>query len=91
MYRRFATALVAGTLFTLGTATAGEGQKHRYWDYLDADGDGQVTQEEFLRHSEEKFSKIDADGDGVITKDEMKAMHKKHKKKHQHKHKKNKE
>ena len=42
----------------------------------DTNGDGIVSKEEFLKHSETKFMKIDADGDGSITKEEIKAHRK---------------
>ena len=41
----------------------------------DVDGDGFISQSEFMKAHEEKFNKKDVDGDGKISKDEMKAAH----------------
>lgn len=39
----------------------------------DADGDGRVSQAEFLASASERFSRGDADGDGTVSPDEMRA------------------
>ena len=41
---------------------------------MDADGDGSVTRDEFMKGHEAMFSKQDANDDGVIDAHEMKAM-----------------
>ena len=40
---------------------------------MDADGDGKVTREEFMKGHEAMFDKIDTNGDGVIDDDERAA------------------
>ncbi len=40
---------------------------------MDADGDGNVTYEEFMSQARERFSKIDENDDGVVTKEEAQA------------------
>lgn len=40
---------------------------------MDADGDGKVTREEFMKGHEAMFDKIDTNGDGVIDADERAA------------------
>lgn len=44
----------------------------------DTDGDGLISQEEFLVPAQERFQKQDTDGDGVITFDEISAHAKEH-------------
>jgi len=41
---------------------------------LDADADGKITRDEFMKGHEAMFNKEDANGDGVIDANEMKAM-----------------
>jgi hypothetical protein len=41
---------------------------------FDADGNGAISKEEFMKSSEDRFSKMDTDGNGEISKDEGKAM-----------------
>lgn len=50
-----------------------KGDKHAN---LDGDGDGKVTQEEFMAAHEKMFAEMDKDGDGVLAGDEMKMRHK---------------
>lgn len=40
---------------------------------IDTDGDGVVSQSEFMAAHEKRFSEIDADGNGELSRDEMKA------------------
>ena len=47
-----------------GAAKAGEGKCGMA--RMDADGDGKVTREEFMKGHEAMFDKIDTNGDGVI-------------------------
>lgn len=47
--------------------------------YMDADGDGVVTREEFMQGHEKMFERIDQNSDGVLDESERMAHHK-HKK-----------
>lgn len=95
MQSRLRQALVAAGLTVLASSPALAGKEHGhtkdmkkgYWEYLDADGDGQVTREEFIQHAERHFSKMDRNSDSVVTSEEFEEMRKKHKEK-MHKHKK---
>jgi Ca2+-binding EF-hand superfamily protein len=41
---------------------------------MDADGDGNITKDEFMTFHEKMFSRKDKNGDGVIDASEMKTM-----------------
>ncbi len=41
---------------------------------LDSDGDGRISQQEFMSHQREKFSRMDHNGDGYIDDQERQAM-----------------
>lgn len=43
-------------------------------DKFDADGNGAISKEEFMKSAEERFSKMDTDGSGEISKEEGRAM-----------------
>jgi Ca2+-binding EF-hand superfamily protein len=47
-----------------------DGAKQDHFSSIDTDGDGQITQEEFVAHITKEFSEKDANGDGKITADE---------------------
>ncbi len=40
----------------------------------DTNGDGVVSEAEFLEHAKERFSKMDTDGNGEVSKEETEAM-----------------
>jgi len=42
---------------------------------MDADKDGSVSSEEFMKKHEEMFANMDANGDGAVSGEEMKAAH----------------
>lgn len=42
----------------------------------DANGDGVISESEFLDHAKKKFAEIDGNGDGSLSQEEMKAAHK---------------
>jgi len=67
------TALTLGLLSTV--AYAGPGEKCSKKN-ADTDGDGSVSQSEFVAQAEERFKKLDADGDGYVTKDEAREARK---------------
>ena len=46
--------------------------KHKFFEKMDANGDGVVSKEEFLTQSEKKFSDMDSNRDGNVDKDEAK-------------------
>jgi len=87
MKRTRATVLAAAVLLAASGANAFPGGAGRggtggrmgppSFDELDADGDGVVTEDEFLapmlEHGEEMFARIDADGDRGLTSDELEA------------------
>lgn len=54
----------------------GPDEMRKHGPKLDLDGDGVVSKAEFLKHAEERFSKIDKDGSGDISKEEGRAAHK---------------
>lgn len=69
-------------------ALAGEDGGHKggkrgmgIFEVQDADKDGFVTKEEFLKFSTDRFTESDANGDGKVSKDEVKAHHETMKKK----------
>ena len=49
------------------------GEEH--FKRLDEDGDGHISEEEWLKHHAERFRKIDKNGDGLVTAWEMMAHH----------------
>lgn len=51
------------------------GKKDRF-AMADANGDNQISRDEFLALAEKRFAKMDKNGDGVLSKDEMKPRHK---------------
>ena len=52
-------------------AKQNKGGKH--FAKMDTDGNGTVSEAEFLNRAKKRFAKIDADGNGEITKEELKA------------------
>lgn len=56
-----------------------DGKKHDFFAKVDANKDGVISKDEFLKSSQEraekKFSQMDANGDGKVTKEESKAHH----------------
>ena len=77
-----ATAAVCGTLTLAGPAQAERDGPRKGkmraipMEELDANGDGEVTYDEFadahMRRLEQRFEMMDANGDGVLTEDELK-------------------
>ncbi len=76
---------VVALVFTAAPALAdhhgGEGHKGDMFAKHDSDGNGVITEAEFLDHAKERFSKMDADGNGEVTQDEARAMKSKWKEK----------
>jgi Ca2+-binding EF-hand superfamily protein len=44
---------------------------NRFVEHMDTNGDGVVSQDEFLAAAKARFAKIDKNGDGFIDADEM--------------------
>lgn len=68
--------LIVATLMTslagVGVAYAhGPRGHHKFFERMDSDGDGRVTQEEWSATKLERFEKGDLDGDGRVTPEEM--------------------
>jgi hypothetical protein len=49
----------------------------KMFEKLDADGNGSVTKDEFMKAQEAHFAEMDANGDGAFTKDEAEAIREK--------------
>ena len=75
-------ALAGGAALSVsaGSHEDGEGGHHgkfmrKMLDRMDADGDGLVSEAEFVGAHRERFAKMDADGDGQLSHEEMAAHH----------------
>ncbi len=53
----------------------GEGHKGKMFEKHDSNGDGVISESEFLEHAKKKFSEKDKNGDGVISKEEARENH----------------
>ncbi len=62
-----------------GEGRCGGKKGKRCMTRMDADADGKVTREEFIKGHEAMFDQIDANGDGVIDSAEREAHHMQHK------------
>ncbi|NOD48430.1 MULTISPECIES: EF-hand domain-containing protein [unclassified Ruegeria] len=72
----FITAIVLSAVAVTGTSVLAAGKGGREpvsFQELDADGDGQVTQQEMEAHRTARFTQADTDGDGQLSLDEMQA------------------
>lgn len=49
--------------------------KGKMFEMRDTNGDGVISEAEFLAHAKSKFAEKDTNGDGSISKDEAKAAH----------------
>lgn len=58
------------------------GEPGKFFEKMDADKDGSVTEAEFLDRHKKKFAEIDADKNGKVTKEELEARHAEMKKKY---------
>ncbi|MCC6597271.1 MAG: EF-hand domain-containing protein [Alphaproteobacteria bacterium] len=76
---------VCAFAFSSMPALAGHHERsgHNMFEKMDADADGAVTKEEFVKAHEERFTKMDADGDGKVTKAEAEAAKAEMRKKHE--------
>ena len=72
----FGQIVLISTFLVSGPALAEDmGQAGGKKAYMDADGDGVVTRQEFIEGHEKMFDRLDANGDGVIDADERRAHH----------------
>ncbi len=53
----------------------GHDRKNQMFEKHDTNGDGMISEAEFLEHAKKKFGEKDSNGDGSISKDEAKAAH----------------
>lgn len=60
-----------------------DGKSSKMFEKHDADGDGVISESEFLEHAKVKFDERDTDGNGSISKDEARAAHEAKRKKRQ--------
>ena len=51
----------------------GGGRGAGYFKRMDANGDGKVTQDEFVQAQREQFKRLDTDGDGKLSTAEIEA------------------
>lgn len=73
---KFITAIVLSAVAVTGTTVLAAGPEDREpvsFQELDANNDGQVTQEEMLAHRNQRFTQADTDGDGQLSVEEMQA------------------
>lgn len=73
---KFIPAIVLSAVAITGTSVLAAGPKHREpvsFQELDANNDGQVTQEEMQAHRNQRFTAADTDGDGKLSVGEMQA------------------
>lgn len=72
-----ATILVFQATPVLAEDHEGEGPKGTVFEKQDLDGDGKLSEEEFLAGSRERFKNMDQDGDGYVTLEEGRALREK--------------
>ena len=53
----------------------GHGKKGQMFEKYDTNGDGAISQSEFLAKAQQKFAEKDTNGDGAISKEEAQAAH----------------
>ncbi len=75
-WKAIATSLIVVTMTaTPLLAQQGPGGQGNFLE-MDTDGDGQISEQEWLAHQSERFAEIDTDGDGYASEKEMEAHHK---------------
>ncbi|WP_170758916.1 EF-hand domain-containing protein [Ruegeria lacuscaerulensis] len=73
---KFIPAIIISAVAITGTSVLAAGPRDREpvtFQELDANGDGQVTQEEMESHRTQRFTETDTDGDGKLSVEEVQA------------------
>lgn len=97
MQKKMAVSLLVAALFTSPLFAQEKGkhdseEHHKQWaSELDADGDGKISKEEYLKAAEERFNKMDKGGDGFIDAEDQQSMKEKMKERMEKMHEKMKE
>lgn len=65
---------LAGLLVVGAGAAAAKGDMDARFDKIDADANGEISQEEIKAHAATRFSNADTDGDGFLSKNELSEM-----------------
>lgn len=58
-----------------GDGVVGPDKRGKMFEKHDTNGDGMVSEAEFLEHAKKKFAEKDINGDGSLSQDEAKAAH----------------
>jgi Ca2+-binding EF-hand superfamily protein len=64
---------IAMLIAVTSTVLANEGKAGRWFDHLDTNGDGVITEAEMDARQTERFNEKDTNGDGMISKEEFNA------------------
>lgn len=78
MKNKTIVAVSALAVLMAGVAAPSLAKHHKggkHFAKMDTDGNGTVSQAEYLERAKKRFAKIDADNNGEITKEELKAAH----------------
>lgn len=67
----FKMVSLAGLLVLGASAVAAKGNMDERFGQIDADNNGEITQEEIKAHAASRFSATDTDGDGFLSQDEL--------------------
>ncbi|WP_037309404.1 EF-hand domain-containing protein [Ruegeria halocynthiae] len=73
---KFIPAIILSAVTVTGTSALAAGPRNHdpvTFQELDADGDGQITQDEMQAHRSQRFTNADTGGDGQLSVEEMQA------------------
>jgi len=85
MKNKTIVAVSALAVLVAGIAAPSLAKHHKggkHFAKMDTDGNGTISQAEFLERAKKRFARIDADNNGELTKEELKTAHKARKAKH---------